>query len=491
MKRNRRIMCLLLSLVLVLMLAPQLALPAKATENAPIGLIVVFDAEKEVTDLYAAIPYLVQNSSGTVPTLITYERGDVPDGYSYAMVFSDGESTACDYATTWSPLDVFAAGDDAFIDYFYKAASPVIGSTVTLVGMDKDAVVVTHKAKVTGWEYGENEYFYDLKLSTSEELDDIAFLPVAVVDSNNDLIGFITEEGMFAFKEAVEGDDPAEPAPEPPTEPEPEPEPETEPEPEPTGAAPTRGGSDDPTEPTDTTPTNPTDPTNTDPTDPPRPPDPPEPGFWDFLKENLWIVIAAVVAVVLAAVLVVVSKKKKTGKKPSDGFVPVPEKERQPVTPDYPETRPVNPGYPETNPVPPVYPETKPVNPTVISPSQFPPTRRVDYPMEEEQVGMRIYAIGVGGVMNGKEFLVPQSGVLIGRATEANIRYPEDTKGVSRRHCQIFWKNGVLMLMDVGSSAGTVLRGKGKLPANAPVAVVEGDVFYLGSKENGLTIRMK
>ena len=105
--------------------------------------------------------------------------------------------------------------------------------------------------------------------------------------------------------------------------------------------------------------------------------------------------------------------------------------------------------------------------------------------------GTGLFAVGVAGALQGREFPISDRGILIGRGENMDVRYPPNTKGVSRQHCKVFWKDGVLMLMDMGSTSGTLLRGKGQLPADVPVVVVEGDIFYLGSKENAMTIRLK
>lgn len=95
----------------------------------------------------------------------------------------------------------------------------------------------------------------------------------------------------------------------------------------------------------------------------------------------------------------------------------------------------------------------------------------------------------ISGPMAGQCYPISDSATLVGRALEANIRYPADTKGVSRKHCQVFWKNGALHIMDLGSTSGTFLRGKGQLQANVPVALTAGDIIYLGSKQVALQLK--
>ena len=94
--------------------------------------------------------------------------------------------------------------------------------------------------------------------------------------------------------------------------------------------------------------------------------------------------------------------------------------------------------------------------------------------------------------MTGQQYAIPDSGkMLIGRSVEANIRYPADTKGVSRNHCQVYWNNGSLQVMDLGSTSGTFLRGKGQLVPNTPVALTDGSTIYLGSKSVAINVRTR
>ena len=140
-------------------------------------------------------------------------------------------------------------------------------------------------------------------------------------------------------------------------------------------------------------------------------------------------------------------------------------------------------------PKPPVNDYIPPVEPVVQGGNV--PVRNGWEPVSIEEQGMKVYIVGVSGVLRGREYPITGQNMIIGRAEESIVRYPADTKGVSRRHCQLIWKNGGLMLMDMGSTSGTFLQGKGQLSANVPVPLVEGEIFYLGSKENALTILVK
>lgn len=103
----------------------------------------------------------------------------------------------------------------------------------------------------------------------------------------------------------------------------------------------------------------------------------------------------------------------------------------------------------------------------------------------------RFYAEVIQGVLKGRKYHLTGQRTMIGRAEEANIRYPADTRGISRKHCQVLKDTNGLMIMDLGSSWGTFIEGKGKIPANQPVVVSEGDMIHLGSEENTLIIRME
>lgn len=141
-----------------------------------------------------------------------------------------------------------------------------------------------------------------------------------------------------------------------------------------------------------------------------------------------------------------------------------------------------------TPPVQPIAP-TEPMEP--VRPAQPVPDspERIE-PVQIKPKSSALYLCCEGGVMDGRRYPVGTTTILIGRDPSCSIRYPADTKGVSRRHCEIFWKNGVLNIMDLGSTSGTFIRGKGQIAANAPVAVNAGDTFYLGEKRNAFVIRM-
>lgn len=82
---------------------------------------------------------------------------------------------------------------------------------------------------------------------------------------------------------------------------------------------------------------------------------------------------------------------------------------------------------------------------------------------------------------------ITKTAILVGRDPACQVRLPENTKAVSRRHCTLQAANGMVILTDVGSSFGTFV-GDTKLEINRPVTLGRGSAFWLGSKNNYFTI---
>ena len=95
----------------------------------------------------------------------------------------------------------------------------------------------------------------------------------------------------------------------------------------------------------------------------------------------------------------------------------------------------------------------------------------------------------VGGYMDGRVYPMDAREVTFGRDVSASIRYPSDAKGVSRIHCKLYWQGNDLMLVDLGSSYGTFVEGKGKLSPQTPVVLKEGDKFCIGENRNMFVIK--
>lgn len=82
---------------------------------------------------------------------------------------------------------------------------------------------------------------------------------------------------------------------------------------------------------------------------------------------------------------------------------------------------------------------------------------------------------------------IPKTGMTIGRSRDCTLILPENTPGVSGHHCKLTFINGRLVVMDMGSTYGTLIHGQ-KIPANTPVALNAGSKFALGGAQNMITI---
>lgn len=91
----------------------------------------------------------------------------------------------------------------------------------------------------------------------------------------------------------------------------------------------------------------------------------------------------------------------------------------------------------------------------------------------------------------GREFPVGSSPIIIGRnPAECTIVFQEGTRGVSGRHCSVYYNAGanVFTLTDLGSTYGTFLGNGMRLTANSPINLKPGDIFYIGEKTNVLKV---
>lgn len=412
-----------------------------ATTSKPSASIVVcasIDSDGEVVTMTPGIPVVTQDYQAMFTGAGLYTSDDL-------VYFADigAEGAILKYANTSGGVDVYAfSGVDENLCFEIKV--PMIGQKAYLLGMNRDAELISYEVEITDGSMRENkEGMYDLEIDFTDFNKFVA--PAALVTDSGELLAIVVDDGgaqIYAFVEpldlagsgSVEGET------------------EEDDSNEGSAAVPTRASREDDSE--------------ADSDDPEKK----DAGS----NENLLKI--ACVLLVLITIVILIYKKKKSNSKPRP-VAPAP-------TPDekFPVTKPITPEYPVTKPSAPEYPATKPVQKPKLDGWEDATT---------DDNGTGLFAVGVAGALQGREFPISDRGILIGRGENMDVRYPPDTKGVSRQHCKVFWKDGVLMLMDMGSTSGTLLRGKGQLPADVPVVVVEGDIFYLGSKENAMTIRLK
>lgn len=169
----------------------------------------------------------------------------------------------------------------------------------------------------------------------------------------------------------------------------------------------------------------------------------------------------ALLAIGVTALVLVLKKRKKGGGKPPVSSEPYVAYNRSPIIEDIEETRPVDDIGP-----------TLPVEGAGAVPVQT----------KDLRLAAR------GGYMDGRSYFVGKEGIRIGRDISNEIHYPRETRGVSRTHCQLYWDRGRLMIMDCNSTSGTFVKGAGQLQPMKPKELKEGDIFYVGEKNNGFQI---
>lgn len=100
--------------------------------------------------------------------------------------------------------------------------------------------------------------------------------------------------------------------------------------------------------------------------------------------------------------------------------------------------------------------------------------------------------VGTAGELAGKSFKLGKVEVIgrNGRETggRCTIVYPANTNGVSTVHCTVFIEDGQVKVRDENSSFGTWIDGQ-KLEPGRSVVMHRGQVLYLGSKKQSLTLR--
>lgn len=106
------------------------------------------------------------------------------------------------------------------------------------------------------------------------------------------------------------------------------------------------------------------------------------------------------------------------------------------------------------------------------------------HPAESKHPAHQYKLMGVEGIYAEAVFPLEDL-IIIGRdAREANIVYPIDAMGVSRKHCCVWVsQEGRVLIKDLGSSNGTFFADGTRLQPNVTYRLNPGECFYLGSKQ--------
>lgn len=91
---------------------------------------------------------------------------------------------------------------------------------------------------------------------------------------------------------------------------------------------------------------------------------------------------------------------------------------------------------------------------------------------------------GVDGVYEDT-FIPLTKEIIFGRGHDCNLVFPEDTLGISRRHCMVQYdkENEMFFIIDLNSTYGTFLGDGSKIPSQEKIYLQAGEEFFLGGKE--------
>jgi len=432
----KRILSACAALLLVLALVP--ALPASAAGKDYLTAALAVDSEGNPLGLSPAVPFELDGQIAVLADINLKVSG------AAAIVVSlDGELVPMQYINDADAgMALFAAETSGASQVLRPASSVQVGESLTYCFfLDDGNEMPLMDCPAVLSEDGSGGYSVNRDIPQGVDANQIMY-PAILLNQSGELVAVNGKNGYLTFAQISGGG----------------------------------GGGSTPA------PTEPATPQPDDPTSKPDDPisrDDPKPDDEDEDELPVTLIVGIGAAVVAAVVLGVVLSRRKGGAQQMNQVQPgLPIQPMGPVAP----TSPVSPTGPAEPEVPPYMEGLGPVVPERIEPVVIDPQ-----PQPKSSV---LYLCCEGGALDGRRYPMSGTSLLIGRDPSCNICYPADTKGVSRRHCQIFWKNGVLHIMDLGSTSGTFIRGKGQIAANAPVPVNAGDTFYLGEKRNAFVIRM-
>ncbi len=222
----------------------------------------------------------------------------------------------------------------------------------------------------------------------------------------------------------------------------------------------------------------------------------------DKEKDNTLIIVIGVVlvvAIVAVAIIVVATKKKPQiiryihapmqAARPQQQARPVQQPVR-PVQQAQPIQQPVRPQQPSPTPGQAAAPRVTPSQAAAARYSAAPTPAAPTPAAAPATAGSATVKIrGVSGQFKGKE-VSSSSPIVIGRdASRCTLVFSADTAGVSSVHCEIRpAANGQAILIDRGSSFGTMVGGVRRVPSGQQVTVSPGTIISLGSDQQRFVI---
>lgn len=471
----RQVCCLLMVAILLLPLIPMQT--SAASNVLPIDVFSGDGNGNVVNNSYFGIPVLQGDEVLVFTSPKLYGTG--PD---YG-IFHDDKAIMMEYWGSGYGCSIYSLDPaDCPFPYYeglYKAKLGVTYELRYYRSTDNGYTLSSTSITFTDATEKDNGYLMEYQVE-----GDVSYIPVGVVCDGNGAVAFLTHGGEIYSVELSDsnggGNNPTQ-APTQPDDPSPN-------QPTRGGNTPTNAPTDAPTEAPDE-PTDNTEDDNNDDTDSTDETKDDDEDDEDDEDSKLPLILGGAGVILVAAIVIFfIMRGRNNNGGGNGGYTPDPPYNPEPPQPPYnPEPpQPFNPPEPfqPYNPEPPVFPpydggdRTRPVDNNKTRPGGG-----------HSSTGL--YLVGLEGPLMGQEYPISNGVTFVGRAVEANVRYPADTKGVSRKHLQIFWNNGILMIMDQGSTSGTYLRSRGKLEPNVPVALAEGDKIYLGSKKIQMIVKAK
>lgn len=203
------------------------------------------------------------------------------------------------------------------------------------------------------------------------------------------------------------------------------------------------------------------------------------------------IIIGSVLIVLVIVLILVVIWKRKHPNIIHVHHAPV----QRPIVQRAPVQRPVQnanlPAAPPQAQAQPQAPKAPPVSPSAAAAAKYSAAAAQAQPAAAAQpaAGAEIVIRGVSGVFKGKE-IKSRTPIILGRdARRCTVVFPADTAGVSSLHCELRpGEGGSVILIDRGSSFGTVVGGVRRVPIGQETVLTPGTVISLGSEQQRFVV---
>ena len=128
--------------------------------------------------------------------------------------------------------------------------------------------------------------------------------------------------------------------------------------------------------------------------------------------------------------------------------------------------------------------------------------QQAGYPAEPLQSGVQspaavpstpmLYLECASGALAGSTFsLLTGESLQIGRLQGNQVKYADDARGISGKHCRVEFTGAQALVTDLGSSYGTYSSAGVKYQANVAIPLYHGESFYLADPQNTFVIHIQ